>query len=112
MRILFDGPFEFSGLHGFPSICQLWLAETDLHIFVVAKESPDNKGTSTTNAVEILLKDLRSTLLLPDKPVKWFEWLDHYSEPGLAFTEYDHANRSWRPSHAGDRAIINAIVHA
>lgn len=109
MQTLFRGEYGFKGLHGFPSRCRLWVSETDLHYFIIAKETDDNQGTSTTNAVEMLSDDLRSKLS-PGKPIRWFEWLEHYSEPGLAFTEYDLKSRSWRASTAGDRAIIQTII--
>jgi len=108
MKILHSDIHNFKGANGLKAHCFLWVAETDIHFFVIAKEMEDNPGTSTTNAVDELLANVKSKLRLTGKPIRWFEWLEHNKDPRAAFTEY--ANGSWRPSNEGDRKIIETIL--
>jgi hypothetical protein len=112
MQILHSGPYDYQGLGGLKAHCQLWVGATDLHVFVLAKELPDNPGTSVTNAADELRSQVCQDYALAKGRVRWFEWYDHHQDMGLAFTEYLPTESRWRPSHAGDREILMTMINS
>ena len=77
--------FEFTGFHGCKAICGLEPPiVNDLGIVIIVTEIEENRGTSITNAVEILLPQVCDNFNIDVNEVIWIE---HYPPSWMGNSE-------------------------
>ena len=62
---LYDGPYRYAGLNNCQSVCHLRVCRVGEGFLVVATELPENRGTSVTNACEILAAEVCRRFRIP-----------------------------------------------
>ena len=76
--------FKFKGFHNCESCCGLEITHTDMGVVVVVTEVEDNKGTSVTNAAEVLFQAVCERFSLnPDEVI----FIEHYSAGWMSNAE-------------------------
>jgi hypothetical protein len=75
MKMIFEGAFEFKGFLDCRSLCMLRIAEIGDYTVCMATETPENPGTSITNAAEDLATQVSRSF---DLPMQKMLWIEHY----------------------------------
>lgn len=102
-----DTIFDFTGLNGFPSRCGIkFYHAAGGYVVVLLTELPDNPGTSVTNAVNILSRDI--VLQFGLDPVKVI-WVEHSFDDAESFDQVSFPDGSARWRHLGSKGFMDLV---
>lgn len=78
--------FNYKSFLGFSSICDVKIYQTETKVIVIYTEIPENKGSSVTNATEIIATNVFNKLQfkLDIKPESII-WIEHYPVRGTDY---------------------------
>lgn len=82
MRQVYNGKYQFLGLHRHSSLCELkvYVHDERYEAIVIWCEIPSNPGTSVTNAAELLANVVHEKVLGYKFLPQFITWVEHYPQ--------------------------------